>query len=60
MWAQSAKTPTEYDGARIAGSLGRAENKLRASVFEVELYNRMVKPLTLIAMILISMLFIFC
>jgi len=35
------------------------ENKLRASVFEVELYNRMVKPLTLIAMILISMLFIF-
>jgi lipopolysaccharide export system permease protein len=35
------------------------ENKLRASVFEVELYNRMVKPLTVIAMILISMLFIF-
>lgn len=35
------------------------ENKLRVSVFEVELYNRMVKPLTLIAMILISMLFIF-
>ncbi len=35
------------------------ENKLRASAFEVELYNRMVKPLTLIAMILISMLFIF-
>ena len=35
------------------------ENKLRASVFEVELYNRVVKPLTLIAMILISMLFIF-
>jgi len=35
------------------------ENKLRASVFEVELYNRMVKPLTLIAMILISILFIF-
>lgn len=35
------------------------ENKLRASVFELELYNRMAKPLTLIAMILISMLFIF-
>jgi len=35
------------------------ENKLRAGVFEVELYNRMVKPLALIAMILISMLFIF-
>jgi lipopolysaccharide export system permease protein len=34
-------------------------NKLRAGVFEVELYNRMVKPLTLTAMILISMLFIF-
>lgn len=35
------------------------ENKLRASVFEVELYNRLAKPLTLVAMILISMLFIF-
>ncbi|MDA7437941.1 LPS export ABC transporter permease LptG [Candidatus Pseudothioglobus singularis] len=35
------------------------DNKLRAEVFEVELYKRLVKPITLIAMILIAMLFIF-
>ncbi len=35
------------------------ENKLRAGVFEVELYNRLVKPISLIAMILLAMLFIF-
>jgi lipopolysaccharide export system permease protein len=35
------------------------DNKLRAEVFEVELYKRLVKPLTLIAMILLAMLFIF-
>ena len=35
------------------------DNKLRAEVFEVELYNRLVKPITLIAMILLAMLFIF-
>jgi lipopolysaccharide export system permease protein len=35
------------------------DNKLRADVFEVELYKRLVKPLTLIAMILLAMLFIF-
>jgi lipopolysaccharide export system permease protein len=35
------------------------ENKLRAQVFEVELYKRLVKPLTLSAMILLAMLFIF-
>ena len=35
------------------------ENKLRAGVFEVELYNRLVKPLSLIAMILLAVLFIF-
>jgi len=34
-------------------------NKLRASMFEVELYNRMVKPISLIAMIMLAMLFIF-
>ncbi|MDC0963501.1 LPS export ABC transporter permease LptG [Candidatus Pseudothioglobus singularis] len=36
-----------------------AENKLRAEVFELELYKRLVKPITLIAMILLAMLFIF-
>jgi lipopolysaccharide export system permease protein len=35
------------------------DNKLRAEVFEVELYKRLVKPVTLIAMILLAMLFIF-
>jgi lipopolysaccharide export system permease protein len=36
-----------------------SENKLRAGIFEVELYNRLVKPISLIAMILLAMLFIF-
>ena len=35
------------------------ENKLRSGIFEVELYNRLVKPISLIAMILLGMLFIF-
>ena len=36
-----------------------SDNKLRSAIFEVELYKRLVKPLTLIAMILLAMLFIF-
>jgi lipopolysaccharide export system permease protein len=36
-----------------------SDNKLRSVVFEVELYKRLVKPITLIAMILLAMLFIF-
>ena len=36
-----------------------SENKLRAGLFEVELYKRLIKPITLIAMILLAMLFIF-
>jgi len=36
-----------------------SDNKLRAGVFEVELYNRIIQPVTLIAMVLIAMLFIF-
>ena len=35
------------------------ENKLRAGVFQVELFTRLVKPISLTAMILISMIFIF-
>lgn len=35
------------------------DNKLRAEVFEVELYKRLVKPITLVAMVLLAMLFIF-
>ena len=36
-----------------------SDNKLRSEVFEVELYKRLIKPVTLIAMILLAMLFIF-
>jgi len=36
-----------------------SDNKLRAGVFEVELYKRLIQPITLIAMILLAMLFIF-
>ena len=36
-----------------------SDNKLRSGVFEVELYNRLIQPLTLVAMILLAMLFIF-
>ena len=35
------------------------DNKLRSGVFEVELYKRLTQPITLIAMILLAMLFIF-
>ena len=36
-----------------------SDNKLRVGVFEVELYNRLIQPVTLIAMVLIAMIFIF-
>ena len=36
-----------------------SDNKLRSGIFEVELYKRLIKPFTLIAMILLAMLFIF-
>ncbi|MDB4099114.1 LPS export ABC transporter permease LptG [Candidatus Thioglobus sp.] len=36
-----------------------SDNKLRSSIFEVELYKRLIQPITLIAMILLAMLFIF-
>ena len=36
-----------------------SDNKLRSKVFEVELYIRLIQPITLIAMILLAMLFIF-
>ena len=35
------------------------DNKLRSGVFEVELYKRLIQPITLVAMILLAMLFIF-
>ena len=36
-----------------------SDNKLRSGVFKVELYKRLIQPVTLIAMILLAMLFIF-
>ena len=36
-----------------------SDNKLQSGIFEVELYKRLIKPITLIAMILLAMLFIF-
>ena len=36
-----------------------SDNKLRSGVFEVELYKRLIKPITLVAMILLAMLFVF-
>ncbi len=36
-----------------------SKNKQTSSIFEVELYKRLFKPVTLIAMILLAMLFIF-
>jgi lipopolysaccharide export system permease protein len=36
-----------------------SNNKLRSGIFEVELYKRLIKPVTLVAMILLAMLFIF-
>jgi lipopolysaccharide export system permease protein len=36
-----------------------SDNKLKSGVYEVELYKRLIKPITLSAMILFAMLFIF-
>ena len=36
-----------------------SDNKLRSGIFEVELYKRLIKPVTLMAMILLAMLFVF-
>lgn len=36
-----------------------SENKLDTDIYEVELYKRLFKPLTLVAMILLAMIFIF-
>tara|TARA_B100000787_G_scaffold74666_1_gene55010 strand:+ start:129 stop:1211 length:1083 start_codon:yes stop_codon:yes gene_type:complete len=36
-----------------------SDNKLRSRIFETELYKRLIKPISLVAMILLAMLFIF-
>jgi lipopolysaccharide export system permease protein len=54
------KKPKDLTTSTIVNQLQfLKDNKLRADVFEVELYKRLVKPITLSAMILLAMLFIF-
>jgi len=36
-----------------------SDNKLRSGIYKVELYKRLIKPITLVAMILLAMLFVF-
>jgi lipopolysaccharide export system permease protein len=36
-----------------------SKNKLRSGIYQVELYKRAIKPITLVAMILLAMLFVF-
>ena len=36
-----------------------SDNKLRSDIFELELYKRLIRPFTLIGMIIIAMLFVF-
>ena len=36
-----------------------SDNKLRSGIYKVELYKRAIKPITLVAMILLAMLFVF-
>ena len=54
------KTPQDLTTWKIIKQINYlSDNKLRADIFEVELYKRLARPLTLIAMILVAMLFIF-
>ena len=54
------KEPDELTSWKIIKQIQfLSKNKLRSGIFEVELYKRLIKPITLIAMILLAMLFIF-
>ena len=54
------KTPQDLTTWKIIKQIKYlSDNKLRSDIFEVELYKRLVRPLTLVAMILVAMLFIF-
>ncbi|MDC9714938.1 MAG: LPS export ABC transporter permease LptG [Gammaproteobacteria bacterium] len=54
------KDPKELPSWELYQHIGfLADNNLTSQAFEVELYKRMVRPVTLIAMLLLSMLFIF-
>jgi lipopolysaccharide export system permease protein len=54
------KEPYELSSWQLYKQIGfLADNDLASGVFEIELYKRLVKPATLVAMLLLSMLFIF-
>jgi lipopolysaccharide export system permease protein len=54
------KEPNELSGWELYKQIDfLADNNLTSSAFEIELYKRLVKPITLVAMLLLSMLFIF-
>jgi len=54
------KDPEDLTGWNIYKQIRfLSDNKLRSEIFEVELWKRVIKPITLIAMILLAMLFIF-
>jgi len=54
------KEPVELSTWRLYKQIKfLTDNNLAADIFEVELYKRIVKPLTLVSMIVFSMLFIF-
>ncbi|SMN13510.1 permease YjgP/YjgQ family protein [Bathymodiolus heckerae thiotrophic gill symbiont] len=54
------KDPRDLSSWELYQHIGfLADNNLTSQAFEVELYKRAIKPVTLIAMLLLSMLFIF-
>ena len=58
--ASLEQEPEDLSTIRIINQIQfLTENKLRAGIFEVELYKRLVKPISLVAMILLAMIFIF-
>lgn len=58
--ADSTKEPNELSTWNLYQQIVfLSDNELVTDVFKIELYKRLIKPLTLIAMILFSMLFVF-
>jgi lipopolysaccharide export system permease protein len=54
------KSPEDLTTSMIIKQISYlSDNKLRSDIFELELYKRLIKPFTLIAMIIIGMLFVF-
>ena len=54
------KLPEDLTTFRIIKQISYlSDNKLRSDIYELELYKRLIRPFTLMAMIIIGMLFIF-